>query len=135
MKVVMVERPKKKDVDLSGLTEWGEETYLFGADDRRPGVFNPDAYVESLKNALLDLGFDSDVDCLCMTGNMLQVAFALTAAMQLYGGVNMLMYNARECAYVKKTMKGRKDDRRAEEGVNGGGRAASTDVPHDKHGA
>ena len=118
-RVILIEKPKP-NVNLSDLVSWGKPIYVFGPDDRRPSMFAVEEYMQELASALERIDFDPDADIICMTGNLIQVSFLLTAATQLYGQVALLMYHAGDCKYVRRimTLKGLEDDRTVEDDVD-----------------
>lgn len=102
-KVFLLERPRT--VDYKSAKAHGEVHFVFEEDDRRASVFNTERYVEDVFEQLEYLGFDPESDSICVAGSVVGLVTAVAAIAMRYGFVNLLLFNATESAYVRRTVR------------------------------
>lgn len=100
-KVFIVEELTAARYDLSATKRFGELTYVFAADERRAGIFDPKFEVD-LINALKQNDFDPTVDYICATGSMTPVLLIVAAVACTYGQIRVLLFDSRNGTYESK---------------------------------
>jgi hypothetical protein len=79
----------KLDYSLAG--DFGEIVFVC---EEHLNPFSPDKCIEALMVGLSEENFDPEVDYICMTGQSLILAYTLSAAIFVYGRVNILLFDA-----------------------------------------
>lgn len=102
-RVFLIERPRSH-IDLAKAAEFGELTYVFNPDDRRDSVFSCNGFVSSVLKRLKQLNFDTHVDVFCIAGSMVPITISAAAILCVYGHLDVLLYNAREGAYILRSL-------------------------------
>jgi len=100
-KVFIIEHPRN-NVDISDAQKFGDIVCIFERDDRRCGVFHHAEFGRTILRRLEELGFDPDVDFICVVGAMLTVVTAIIAVSQYYDKFNALLFNSVNGSYVEK---------------------------------
>lgn len=102
-RVLLIEKPRPH-IDTSTAAVFGRLEYIFGTDDRRSSVFSTNEFISDLLERMGAMDFDHESDVLCITGSMVPTVIAAAAIVHHYGFLTVLLYNAREDAYVKRTL-------------------------------
>ena len=118
VRVFLVEEPRRA-VDLSTATRYGEVTYIFDGQSRRPSVFDVEGFRSCIIERLDEFRFRPDADVLCIVGNILYTLSVVVAVIELWGFARVLMFDSSTQEYQLR-MLGRKqetEDAETEEGL------------------
>ena len=87
----------RRHVDTSSAEQFGEIEFLFQPQERRPSIFQVQAFTEAVHSALHRVAFDAANDAFVIVGSVLNVAIAMMALSRYVGDaeVTILMFNAR----------------------------------------
>jgi len=102
-KVFIIERPYR-DVDISGLNEYGEIVEIFKDYHEAPSPFEPSQYVNAIREKLIAHDFDNTTDRIAIVGKILATSLLLAAIGSHYESVRMLLYDAHSSAYVERVL-------------------------------
>ena len=89
-------------MDLSSAETFGVITYLINSRMRRCSIFNTAEYQRLILQLLRKNDFQSNIDCICVVGSMLNVVVGLTAISQVYPCVAVLLFDSTKNEYVKR---------------------------------
>ena len=101
-RVFLVEQPRRRDLDISGLAEFGETTCLFGPSDRRSSIFEARAFCDDVAQQSRRVAFDPANDYYALSGGLAVTCLGLAALLEEYGKIRVLMYDAMRSTYVSK---------------------------------
>lgn len=85
--------------DLSRATEFGEVMHIFDQGKHRPGLFG-EHFAQAIITQLERKSFDPAIDYVVIAGGMVPMVLMVTALVQEYGDVQLLLYHASIKDYV-----------------------------------
>lgn len=108
-----VVEPTKFDISLA--EEFGEVTYIFGPDDRRLSIWDPDFTRQVVDRLVLELEYDPGRDHFVIAGHMVTLTFVVAALVRYVGPFKALLYSAVEQKYVSRKIGGASADARRDD--------------------
>lgn len=97
----------RRNIDLSSANELGEVIQLFEQDERRPGLFDVDAFVDAVQERLYSVNFDPTEDAFIIAGSMIAVALTSIAViryatLEKFDHINLLLFDSRSDKYIER---------------------------------
>jgi len=87
--------------DVKSASRFGEIQYIFKDGEGRCSVFSTRAYCDEIVSKLHAQKFDEN-DYFALTGGVVAVSLALTAIVEEFVTVNVLIYSVRDGSYVHR---------------------------------
>ena len=103
-RVFIIEKPQVGK-DVSTAEQYGKLVTIFDFNARRPSVFHPTEYVEQVIRRLKECDFDPTNDMILLCGALLPTSLLLTAVVNEFKEVRVLMFSSHESMYVEKTIR------------------------------
>lgn len=101
-KVFILSPVANASIDVSKAAAFGDITYVFEHNDKRPSVFNHTAYGRAVIERMTTLGFDNQVDYFCCVGSMVSLAVTLVVLSYNNPTLRILLFDATHGEYVIK---------------------------------
>jgi len=98
-RVFVVAEAVKSKFNVDGLRQFGEIVYLYSEHERKPTVYNGNAFASSLVARLNDAGFDPQVDYVAMVGRQIEVGYLFYIMGLLAGDIRILFFDAQKAEY------------------------------------
>jgi len=99
-RVFVLQQPRRKDLDLSTLYNFGEVVELITDDERRPPIFEP-AFARLVADKIRESSFDPKKDKFAIVGSLSTMVVVTGALVSMYGNVTTLQYDASVLSYVE----------------------------------
>lgn len=104
-KVFIVQRPRRRDIEVSGLAAFGEPVELLPDEMRRPSVFDTQAFASVVLKQLAKHRYDPEEDYFAVVGSVIGLVIGvLAASMAVDVKMRLLVYNAASNEYRAVTV-------------------------------
>lgn len=100
----VIEQPTRTDRNIADTSEFGQLTYLFPPECRRPSIFDCDRMADAIEKALLDFDYDPDNDYLVLAGSLILVASVTTVIGDMFARYKALLYDIQKSRYIPKEL-------------------------------
>lgn len=98
-RVFILQQPRRRDLDLSSLNDFGQVVELITDDERRPPIFDTE-FGNMIIDKLEEANFDPRKDKFAIVGSLATMVIATGVLIHMFGNVTTLQYDANECRYV-----------------------------------